>query len=55
MVYESYHSHVQNKRHQTYPTLNKHVEAIEQCSEYLAEALGQPVGLSKTSHRTEIN
>ena len=43
MVYEGYHSHVQNKR-QTYPTHNKHVEAIERCSEYLAEALGQPVG-----------
>ena len=38
MVYEGYHSQVQNKRYQTHPKHNKHVEAIEQCSEYLAEA-----------------
>ena len=37
-VCDGYRSTGQNKRHQTRPNYNKHVEAVENCREYLAEA-----------------
>ena len=37
MIYDGYHSCVQNEQHQTHPKHNKHVEAIEQRRKNLAE------------------
>ena len=38
VIHDGYHSRGQNKRRRAHPEYDKHVEAIEQCREYLAEA-----------------